>query len=336
MQMSVAGYNDTNVSEHFKPHPWLKNPHIQTLWSRISQYKPQAKFEIEVLPTEDGDELDLAWLRTENSNEDSPIVVIFHGLEGSACSAYADQLAQQVVQHGCDAVVMQFRSCSGRLNKTPIAYHSGAFEDPLHTLAHIKSKYPNRPIYAAGFSLGANMLINLLGRTQHPIQRAVAVCPPLDLATSSERMNKGFSRVYRNHLLNSLKQKTFAKLEQGMFTGVLNLPERKLLSFRDFPQFDDYVTAPIHGFNGAEDYYHKCSGKQYLTHVTTPTLVIHAKDDPLLSDEVIPKTHELSSHILYELHQHGGHVGFITKENGKPTPWLPGRIMRWFSASERN
>ncbi|RTE86440.1 MULTISPECIES: hydrolase [Gammaproteobacteria] len=333
MQTSVPSCNDTNVSEHFKPHPWLKSAHLQTLWSRISRYQPRAKFDIEILPTPDGDELDLAWLKGAKTQADAPIVVIFHGLEGSAKSAYADQLAITSVEQGADAVVMQFRTCSGRLNKTPVAYHSGAYEDPLHTLQHIADKYPNRPIHAAGFSLGANMLVNLLGRVENPpIQRAVAVCPPLDLASSSLRMNKGFSRVYRNHLLNSLKQKTYQKLELGIFSDVLDLNPRKLLTCKDFPQFDDCVTAPLHGFQGANEYYEKCSGKQYLRNITTPTLVIHAQDDPLMSQEVIPSSEDLSPQVHYEMHRHGGHVGFITQHEGAAKPWLPGRIMRWFGS----
>ncbi|CUS47532.1 MAG: putative hydrolase of the alpha/beta-hydrolase fold [Idiomarinaceae bacterium HL-53] len=332
MLTSVAGSNDTNVSESFKAHPWLKNPHLQTLWTRIQGFEPSAPFEREVLSTQDGDELDLDWLTsTSQVQHQKPLLIIFHGLEGSSKSPYADQLAQAALASGIDSVVMHFRGCSGRMNKTATAYHSGAIEDPLHTISVLKQRFPERPLYAAGFSLGANMLVNLLGRVDKPLlDAAVAVCPPLDLGSSSYRMNQGFSRVYRNHLLNSLKQKTLAKLEAGLLEGVLPLKERELLSCRDFPQFDDRVTAPLHGFQGAQDYYTRCSGLQYLPNISVPTLIIHANDDPLMSKQVIPEKSMLSSSTRYELYPHGGHVGFITRRDGKATPWLPSRIMNWF------
>ncbi|HLV48738.1 MAG TPA: hydrolase, partial [Aliidiomarina sp.] len=159
---------------------------------------------------------------------------------------------------------------------------------------------------------------------------ASSISAPLALGPSSQRINQGLSRMYRNHLLNSLKQKTLAKLEAGTLADLLPISERALLSIRDFPSFDDQVTAPLHGFRDADDYYNQCSGLQFLGDIQTPLLIVHAKDDPFTCAASIPDRNALSAQVHYELHQRGGHVGFIEQRNGKAAPWLPPHILHWF------
>lgn len=335
MQATQSSHNETIVSNHFKPHPWFRNNHLQTLWSRIAKYDPQSTLYWEEFSLPDGDFVDLAWsddpVRIAASN--APLVVIFHGLEGSARSSYADQLMLAAVKQGWQAVVMHFRSCSGRPNRLARAYHSGDTEDARYFLQYLVEHFPNNPLFSAGYSLGGNMLVKLLAESPElPIVAASAVSAPLALAPSSLRVNKGWSRMYRNHLLNQLKQKTLAKLEQGIIGSQLTISERTLLTIRDFPTFDNLVTAPLHGFTGADDYYQQCSGLQFLPQVCRPLLVVHAKDDPFTCTASIPHSNQLSPHVHYELQQRGGHVGFIEQREGKATPWLPPRLMHWFSS----
>lgn len=317
----------------FVPHPLVTSSHLQTLWSRLARYQPLATTYRSTLDTPDGDFLDLSWNRPLNEITQSirPLLVIFHGLEGSAESAYADQLLLSAANLELDAVVMHFRSCSGRLNRTARAYHSGETEDPRFFCHWLMQTMPQKLLFATGFSLGGNMLVKLLAESPElPIGAAAVVSAPLALGPSSRRMNQGFSKLYRNHLLTSLKQKTRIKLEQGQLRPTVTLSVEALMAIDDFPEFDDAITSPLHGFQGAEDYYTRCSGKQFLTDVRTPLLLIHAADDPLTDAECIPTAQEMSSHVHYELFQRGGHVGFITSSRGRPIPWLPGRLMAWF------
>src|SRR5690554_423566 len=340
MQAEHAPYNETFVSNHFKPHtfnahPLFKNNHLQTVWSRVAKYQPVTELHWQELTLPDGDFVDLAWTAPHNviAASNTPLLVIFHGLEGSAKSSYADQLMQEALQHGWHAVVMHFRSCSGRPNRMARAYHSGDTADPRFLIQYLAREFVGKPLFAAGFSLGGNMLVKLLAQSPElPIVAATAVSAPLALAPSSLRINQGWSRVYRNHLLDRLKQQTLAKLEAGIFTDILPITERSLLTVRDFPGFDNLITAPLHGFHSADDYYQQCSGLQFLGNIQSPLLIVHAKDDPFTCKASIPDRNLLSPQVHYELHQRGGHVGFIEKRNGKAQPWLPSRLFHWFTA----
>lgn len=342
MQAQPAPFNETIVSNHFKPqvfnpHPWFKNAHLQTLWSRLAKYQPRVELFWQELTLPDGDFVDLAWTapRATIAASHAPLLVIFHGLEGSAKSSYADQLMLEAKQQGWHAVVMHFRSCSGRPNRTARAYHSGDTADARFFVQYLAHEFTAKPLYAAGYSLGGNMLVKLLAESPElPIVAAAAVSAPLALAPSSQRINRGWSRMYRNHLLNSLKQKTLAKLENGVLANHLNITERCLLSIRDFPNFDNLVTAPLHGFSSASDYYRQCSGLQFLGAIQTPLLIVHAKDDPFTCKASIPDRNALSPQVHYELHQRGGHVGFIEKRNGNALPWLPPRLFNFFTEQE--
>lgn len=333
MQVHQARFNETIVSNYFQPHPWFRNSHLQTLWSRLAKYQPQTELHWQELTLADGDFVDLAWTasRPHVAASNMPLLVIFHGLEGSAHSSYADQLMLEATQQGWQAVVMHFRSCSGRPNRTARAYHSGDTADARFLIHYLAREFPKKPLFAAGYSLGGNMLVKLLAESPElPIVAASSISAPLALGPSSQRINQGLSRMYRNHLLNSLKQKTLAKLEAGTLADLLPISERALLSIRDFPSFDNLVTAPLHGFRDADDYYNRCSGLQFLGNIQTPLLIVHAKDDPFTCNASIPDRNALSAQVHYELHQRGGHVGFIEQRNGKAAPWLPPRLLHWF------
>lgn len=323
----------------FSPHPLLKNCHVQTLWTRLARYRPSGHFHWSCFPLPDGDFIDLAWSDSPQiclEDADTPLLIIFHGLEGSVHSAYADHLMNYAKAHGWHAVTMHFRGCSGRLNRTHRAYHSGDTADARYLLKTFNS-LTTKPLYTAGFSLGGNMLVKLLGESPElKIEKAVCVSAPLALSSSSSRIDQGFSRVYRTHLLDSLKQKVLIKKQRGLLQGQIDISERQLRRIVNFRTFDDRVTAPLHGFHGAADYYEQCSGLRFLPDIKHSLLIIHAADDPFTSAESIPQPGSYPSNVHHELSAHGGHVGFITSVNGRPGFWLSQRIFSYFTAATRS
>ncbi|HIF9219920.1 TPA: hydrolase [Photobacterium damselae] len=315
----------------FTPAFGLANPHLQTLLPRFIHRNPQFTPEMERIETPDDDFLDIAWTESpHNIAPDKPILVLFHGLEGSIRSPYAHGLLHAAKRHGWLGVMMHFRGCSHELNRQDRFYHSGETEDAHFFIQHLKRRFPNQPLLAVGISLGGNMLVNYLAQTgeNSGITAAQVVSAPLQLQACAGRIEQGFSKVYRSYLLGSLKKRLIGKIERGGNTmPVTKQQAEQITSLR---QFDDLVTAPLHGFQNADDYYQQCSGMQYLAQVSTPLRLIHAKDDPFMTDEVIP-TMSLPPHIEYTLYQHGGHVGFVTGSLLKPKMWLEKTIPVWFT-----
>ncbi|NKF49526.1 hydrolase [Shewanella sp. WXL01] len=302
----------------FTPPWWAKNPHVQTILP-VMRKIPMPVVKRERLELQDGDFIDLDWLGKPEDGQ--PILLIVHGLEGSAQSHYARRMLDEAKQQGLCAVVHHHRSCSGEPNRLARSYHSGDTEDVSFTLKTLKQRCPNSPLLGIGYSLGGNVLAKYQGtyREQSLLSRAVVVSAPLALGACAKRLEGGFSTVYQSYLIKQLQQKMRTKLETPGLQTAMPVDHRQLANLSTFYLFDDKITAPLHGFDGAEDYYNRASGLSFLQHITVPTLIIHAQDDPFMTDEVIPAQHQLSSAVEYELHQYGGHVGFI---NGG-TPWQP-------------
>lgn len=273
----------------------------------------------------DGDFLDLDWHRDAN---DKPLVLILHGLEGCSTSHYAQGLVRTLAKTDVQSVVMHFRGCSGAPNRLPRSYHAGETGDLDAIVTLLKERFSKRPLMVTGFSLGGNVLLKYLGEqgSNVDIDRAVAVSAPFMLAESARRMNQGFSKVYQRQLVRSMHHSLEQKFK--MLDTPINL--NKLQSQRSFYQFDDYVTAPLHGFADVEDYYTRASSRPYLRSIATSTLIIHAADDPFLTIHAIPSSNELAATVQFELSEHGGHVGFVDG----PWPWhrnywLEQRISRY-------
>jgi hypothetical protein len=265
----------------------------------------------ERLELPDGDFVDLHW--TAGSGQ--AIVIVLHGLEGCSQSPYARGLLYALQRIGLRAVVMHFRGCSGTPNRLPRSYHSGDTADLAYLVQTLRQREPRTPLMAVGYSLGGNVLLKWLAEAgaQASLTAAVAVSVPFVLAQSAERMNKGFSRVYQWKLLRSMRRRIYAKLAYMS----LNISTTNLSRLRSFRQFDDAVTAPLHGFNDADHYYALASCRQYLRAIVVNTLILHARDDPFMTEHVIPTANELSPHVQLELYEEGGHVGFIAG----PWPW---------------
>ncbi len=278
----------------------------------------------ERLELPDGDFVDLDW----TLNDSGPVVALFHGLEGGSRSHYARGMLAALPRHGLRGVLMHFRGCSGVSNRLARAYHSGDTGDIDFLLRTLKAREPGTPLAAVGYSLGGNALLKWLSEQGEAaaVRCAAAVSVPFLLHDSVTRMNRGFSRVYQWKLVRDLKRSILRKSP----AHTLPVAANEIPPIRDFYEFDDRITAPLHGFRGAAHYYTESSSRQYLAGIRTPTLIVHAQDDPLMPPTVVPTAGELSDSIEFDLNRHGGHVGFVAGRNPlRPDYWLDRRIPEW-------
>lgn len=315
------------INSTFKPAWYLSNAHAQTIYPTFARRSKAAIDHYERLELPDGDFIDLAWA-VNGLKADTPLVVLLHGLGGSLHSVYVSGLLQSFNQAGYRGVLMQFRGSSGVPNRLPRAYHSGETGDLTYLLECLHQREPGTKKAVVGVSLGGNVLLKWLGETgsQSMIHAATAVSVPFQLNLVAERINKGFSRVYQTYLLKKLRSLFLEKL--ALVNTQLPLSKHDLLSINTIREFDERITAPLHGFKNADTYYREASSKQYLSGIATPTLIIHALDDPFMVPEVIPEDKHLSTDILFELSKQGGHVGFIGENNSH---WLEQRIPNFLS-----
>ncbi|MCL9775598.1 hydrolase [Vibrio methylphosphonaticus] len=309
----------------------LGNAHIQTLIPRIIRRGTLFSPVWETLDTPDDDFVELAWSEDphKESAKNKPIFVLFHGLEGSFDSPYANGLMHAFASQGWLAVMMHFRGCGPTPNRLARAYHSGEIGDARHFIELLDHRYPNANKVAVGISLGGNMLSNYLAHYKHDtkLTSATIVSAPLDLAACSRRIEQGFSKVYRKYLVSSLKKNALNKIH--LLSEALDLTAEHVQGMTKLYEFDNLITAPLHGFKNADDYYQQCSALPRLNDIVIPTQFIHAKDDPFMSHEVIPN-YELPTHLSYHLLERGGHVGFLSGSWSKPTFWLEEVLPKYY------
>jgi predicted alpha/beta-fold hydrolase len=318
------------VGAYRAPH-WLAGGHAQTIWPfRL----PRARVPLrrERVDTPDGDFWDFDWLDADPP-PDAPLVVLFHGLEGGSTSHYARALLALLRTRGYRGVVPHFRGCGGTPNRLPRAYHSGDYEEVAAMLAHIRERTPaTTPIYAAGVSLGGSALLNWLGREEAAAQTyvaaAAAVSAPLDLMAAGLAIDRGVNRIYAKHFLATLKPKSLAIAAR--FPGLLD-PAR-IRRARTLFEFDDVVTAPLHGFAGTRDYWTRASSKPWLSSIRVPTLVLNARNDPFIPASSLPQCSEVSSAVTLEQPRGGGHAGFARGPFPGNVGWLPERLLHYFAS----
>lgn len=299
----------------FVPAWWLKNRHLQTIFPNTLRRQPRLDFRRERVELPDGDFVDADWTLGERG----PVVILLHGLEGSRESRYAGWMLKRLHDFGYRGVLLHFRGCSGESNRMANGYHSGHTGDFDHFIRQLRKREPATPIAAIGYSLGGNALLKWLGETdasgRSELETAVAVSVPFRLAECSAAIDRGFARLYQKHLLRKMLRTARSKLALIRNAGL----EPDLAAIRNFYDFDDQLTAPLHGFKNASDYYERCSSVRYLRHIKTSTLIIHALDDPFMTPGTVPTAAELSPAVSLELSEHGGHVGFV----GGRWPWRP-------------
>ena len=320
------------IDSQFRPAGWLKNRHLQTIYPSIYARGPRPHLQREELELPDGDVTVVDRL-VANSRQaaDAPLLVVLHGLESSSESNYARQLLAAAEARGWRALVLHFRDCGDYRNRLPRRYHAGETNDLRFFLNHLRESGEQAPIVTVGYSLGGNVLLKYLGEegSASPVSAATAVCVPLSLQRCADALSEGFSKVYQKHLLKRMKQAVRRKFDPH--TAAFDW--ERAMGAATFEEFDDAVTAPLHGFRGKDDYYSTCSSLGFLDAVGRPTLIINALDDPFMKPDMLPLAERLSPNVTLEVSQHGGHVGFI--DGGwpwRPRYFLPGRILDFLAA----
>jgi len=299
----------------FTPAWYLRNRHVQTLWGKLVRKLPPAPTRLERWDTPDGDFIELHRIA---GRPGSPRLVILHGLEGTIRSHYAQGLLHEAHRRGWGADLLIFRSCGGEMNRARRFYHSGETSDISLVIDRLVAAEPHRAIVAAGVSLGGNVLLKYLGERGDSVpaqlRAAAAISVPFDLARSSIQIQKGFARLYQWHFMRSLRRKAGAKLVQ--FPDIA--PPEALARARTMYDFDNVITAPLHGFADAGDYYRRSSSLGWLHGIRRPTLLLSATDDPFLPSDVFDQVRQVAAHNAWlTLHfpSRGGHAGFIAGDS---------------------
>jgi predicted alpha/beta-fold hydrolase len=302
---------------------WLPNGHLQTIYAATCIPRPAVAYRRERWDAHDGDFVDIDFV---DGQPGQPLVVLFHGLEGSSDSHYARALMAALAKRGWSGAVPHFRGCSGEPNLAPRFYHSGDAREIDWIVRRLRKRVQGK-FFVAGVSLGGNVLLRWLGESQHQaeiVDAACAVSAPLDLARGGESLSSGFNMLYTRMFLQTLKPKCLAKLEQ--FPGLFD--REAMLGARDLYTFDNVVTAPLHGYRDTDDYWDRASAKHILHDITVPTLVLNARNDPFLPGIHLPAT--ASGAVRLEYPAHGGHVGFVSGALPGGLDWLPRRVLHFF------
>ena len=271
--------------------------------------------------------------RRDGASPDAPVLTIFHGLEGTIRSKYAQGLMYEAGLRGWGAALMLWRTCDGQIPSSPRLYHSGETTDADFFIRRLAAERPGRPLLCSGISLGGNVLLKWLGEQAAAVpvevRRAAAISTPFDLGAGSRYLEKGFSRLYAWHFLRSLKQKAAAALLRH---PALPVDRERLRLSRTFWEFDDVFTGPVHGFAGADDYYTRSSSIGFLPQIAVPTLLFSAVNDPFLPPVVLDRVCEIAQRnpqLQLEFTPAGGHVGWVSGQPWAPEYFMEGRVARW-------
>lgn len=327
------GRLDGGKLEPFLPAWWLPGGHAQTLWGKLAPRRTLPSGRLLKVETPDGDFVQL--FRVAAQEPSAPRLVLLHGLEGGLDSHYARGIAGRAAEAGWGVDFLLFRGCGTELNRAPRFYHSGETGDFDLVLERVRAEYPEAPLVLAGYSLGGNVLLKWLGERGGAVPSAVrgaaAVSVPYDLAAGARYISRGFSHVYERHFLRTLKVKAALKLGDypGLFDGDALARASTILAF------DEAVTAPVHGFADADDYYFRSSSIRFLSDIRLPTLLLSAYDDPFLPPRILASVAEIAganSRLTPSFTRHGGHVGFVAGSvPGVPRYYSEDRLMAFFS-----
>lgn len=305
---------------HFRSPRWCFNGHVHTIYRSLTGDTDLPEVNRIEIPTPDNDFLELDCAIRADSEA---TIALFHGLEGSTERYYMVETMKTLLRNGYSVVGVNFRSCGSKMNDRPRFYHSGETNDYATVFKWIAENYPDQKLGAVGFSLGGNALIKFLAENEDDLLKAaVGISVPYDLRLGSMLLSKGFHRVYEYRFLRTLKKKLEIKRQQ--------FPDLPTFSGSTIYEFDDQVTAIIHGFDGAEDYYEQCSARRFVEDIRTDTLLIHSREDPLCPIEAMPiakiNQNKFTDYIITDK---GGHVGFRSKPGG----WLNFVIENYLSSN---
>ena len=314
---------------------WLPGGNAQTIYSaklakRYEGKKP--RWWRERWDTPDGDFVDVDWRIDETDLPDeAPFLVLFHGLEGSSSSHYAQAFAKETQARGWRMAVPHFRGCSGEINWAPRAYHSGDYEEVGWMLQRFRMHHSG-PMFAVGISLGGNALMRWggeMGQAANAYVSGIAsVCSPIDLTASGHAIDTGFNKtVYARMFLATMKPRAMQKLQQ--YPGLFD-PE-ELMAAKTLYAFDNAFTAPLHGFRSTDDYWDRASAKPGLTRVQVPALVLNARNDPFVPASCLPTPDQVSDHVTLWQPEEGGHVGFASGMFPADLQEMPWAVLEWMT-----
>jgi len=335
---AIRALREASMTRPYEPAWWLPGPHTQTLWAAIARRVALPALAWQEIQLPDGDHLDLAWVGAPGAARGTAIVL--HGLAGSVRSPHVGGLCAALVSRGWRVGALHLRGCGRGPNRSAVGYHAGKSDDVRHALRAIGQAHPG-PIVAVGFSLGANLLIKLLGEDGEaaPVAAAAAISAPFRLDLCSDRMERGFSQVYQAALTWELRRYVQAKVRAGA-----PIDPGRLRGVWSFRAFDNAITAPLHGFVDSADYYARASAAPFLPRVRVPLLVLHALDDPFFTPAVLPGPSDVPRSVTLEVVDRGGHVGFVEGRaplrgryyvDRRVPDWLAGVTGAWAPRSAR-
>lgn len=311
---------------------WLPGGNVQTIYPYLNKPIQLFSYRRERWELDDGDFVDVDWV---DGSSQAPLVIFFHGLEGGSSSHYILSIINSLKKYHWRSAVIHFRGCSGNPNRLSRAYHAGDSTEIDWMLKRITADQTQiesiaQPIYVIGVSLGGNALLKWLGEKGEQAKKSIAgaatISVPLDLAAAGSALDTGFNQVYTRHFLNTLKYKALDKLKQ--FPGLFDANALKRCT--SIYDFDNLVTAPLHGFRNTDDYWSQSSSKPWLAHVRVATLVINARNDPFMPASVLPTQKEVSPAVTLEFPEEGGHAGFMQGPFPGKLSWLPQKILSFF------
>ncbi len=305
---------------------WLQGRHAQTIYPASWMPVPAVSYRREVWLTPDDDFIELDWLKQEKPvTADQPLVVLFHGLEGSSQSHYAKRIMAAVGNKDWRGVVVHFRGCGGKANRQPRSYHCGDSAEIDWILQRFR-RQEHGEIYAVGVSLGGNVLLKWLGEQKMQagkfISKAAAISTSLDLPATGKVLGLGFNRLYSRIFLKTLQPKALDLIRKHR----LDFDYSRIQQADNLWDYDNLFTAPLHGFHGADDYWQQSSCRPYLRDIWLPTLLINARNDPFLPEQCLPSQDEVSSLVSLDFPRHGGHAGFVSTGSND---WLAERLLRF-------
>lgn len=293
---------------------FFHNGHRQSIYPTIFRKVSGVHYRRERITTPDDDFLDLDWM----SGKSDKLTIISHGLEGNSSRAYVKGMVKAVTDAGFDALAWNFRGCGGTINRQPQLYHSGSYKDLETVIEHVLQHCGYREINLVGFSMGGNISLIYLGRKgialDQRIKKCIVFSVPCDLKAGSEQIGKPANQIYMKRFLRLLHEKIKAK--KAAFPDLFD--DQDYAKIKNFYDFDNRYTAPMHGFVDADDYWRQCSSKQFIKDIQVPTLLVSALDDPFLAKSCYPFSESATNpHTALETPKHGGHVGFVTFNRNK-------------------
>ena len=305
---------------------WLPGGHLQTLYSALLAPLPNVDYQRAIWDTPDGDIIAADFVL---GSTDAPLVVLFHGLEGGAQSHYARSLMAEIQRHNWRGLIPHFRGCGGVPNRLPRAYHSGDTVEIEWMLQRALTIANGAPVFAVGVSLGGNALLKWAGELGSDaleiVKAMVAVSVPYELASTGDHLASGLNRIYTWNFLRTLKANSRAKLSR--FPKLFD--QAAMERARNMREFDDAVTAPLHGFKNVDDYWTRASSKPALRNIRVPTRLIHARNDPFTPEVVLPTANEVSDQVSFDFSANGGHAGFVSGPFPGRLENLPNKIIHF-------